>query len=129
MNKNIAILILIFVIPLVGYFMISKTNQSSISEANVNRAHVIKFTSNMCGECKRVEPVVNRVMTKYQDKVQYIVIPVQVENKYNQEMISKYKVTLVPTIILVDKNQKVVNRIEGYVDEATLDNYVGNLCK
>ena len=83
----------------------------------------------MCGECKRVEPVVNKVMTKYQDSVQYTVIPVQVENKYNQDMITKYRVTLVPTIILLDKDQKVTKKIEGYVDEKTLDNYIRNICK
>ncbi len=129
MNKNIVILVLIFVIPLFAYFMLSKNNQGSVSVANPNRPHVIKFTSNMCGECKRVEPVVNKVMTKYQDSVQYTVIPVQVENKYNQDMITKYRVTLVPTIILLDKDQKVTKKIEGYVDEKTLDNYIRNICK
>ncbi len=129
MNKNIVILLLVFILPLFAYFMLSKTNQGSVSVANTNRPQLIKFTSNMCGECKRVEPVVNNVMEKYQDTIQYIVIPVQVDNRYNQEMIAKYRVTLVPTIILRDKNQKVVKRIEGYVDEKTLDNYLKGLCK
>lgn len=129
MNKNIVILLLVFILPLFAYFMLSKTNQGSVSVANTNRPQLIKFTSNMCGECKRVEPVVNSVMEKYQDSIQYIVIPVQVENRYNQEMIAKYHVTLVPTIILRDKNQKVIKRIEGYVDEKTLDNYMKGLCK
>lgn len=83
----------------------------------------------MCGECKRVEPVIKDVMTKYQDSIQYTSIPVQVNNKYNEEMISKYNVTLVPTIIILDKNQKVVKRIEGYVDARTLDKYLKDLCK
>ncbi len=129
MNKNIVILLFVFILPLFAYFMLSKTNQGSVSVANTNRPQLIKFTSNMCGECKRVEPVVNNVMEKYQDTIQYIVIPVQVDNRYNQEMIAKYRVTLVPTIILRDKNQKVVKRIEGYVDEKTLDNYLKGLCK
>ncbi len=129
MNKNIIILVLIFVIPLFAYFMLSKNNQGAVSVANTNRPHVIKFTSNMCGECKRVEPVVNKIILKYQDTVQYSVIPVQVDNKYNQDMISKYRVTLVPTIILLDKNQKVTKKIEGYVDEKTLDNYIKDICK
>ena len=129
MNKNIIILSLIFILPLFAYFMLSKDNQGSITVATTNRPQVIKFTSNMCGECKRVEPVVQKVMTKYQDSVQYVVIPVQVNNRYNREMISRYNVTLVPTIILLDKNQKTVKRIEGYIDEKTLDSYIGNICK
>ena len=129
MNKNIIILVLIFVIPIIAYFGLSKNNNSTVSVASVGKPHVIKFTSNMCGECKRVEPVVQKVMTKYQDSIQYSVIPVQVSNKYNQDMMNKYDITLVPTIIILDKNQKIVQRIEGYVDEKTLDGYLRGLCK
>lgn len=129
MNKNVIILILVFVLPIFGYFYLSKNSQSSVSVATTNRVQLIKFTSSMCGECKRVEPVVNKVMQKYQDTVQYTVIPVQVNNSYNQEMMNKYQITLVPTIIILDKNQKVAKRIEGYVDAKTLDRYIGNLCK
>lgn len=129
MNKNVIVLILIFVIPIFGYFYLSKNSQGNVSVATTNRVQLIKFTSNMCGECKRVEPVVNKVMQKYQDTVQYSVIPVQVNNNYNKEMMNKYQITLVPTIIILDKNQKVAKRIEGYVDTKTLDGYLGNLCK
>ena len=121
MNKNMLIVLLIFIVPLVAYFTLSKANNSNVSIAEPNRPKLIKFTSDMCGECKRVEPVVNNVMTKYQDSVQYIVIPVQVRNKYNVDMMTKYNVTLVPTIIILDKNQKIIQRIEGYVAYDTLD--------
>ncbi len=129
MNKNVLILVLIFIIPIFGYFYLSKNSVSNTSNANTNRVQLIKFTSNMCGECKRVEPEVNKVMNKYQDTIQYTVIPVQNQNKYNEEMMNRYHITLVPTIIILDKNQKVAKRIEGFVDAKTLDRYIGNLCK
>ena len=129
MNKNIVILLLVFILPLFAYFMLSKTNQGSVSVANTNRPQLIKFTSNMCGECKRVEPIVQKVMTNYQDSIQYTVIPVQVNNKYNQDMMQKYHITLVPTILILDKNQNVYKRIEGYIDEPTLDKYLKEICK
>ena len=68
-------------------------------------------------------------MNKYQDTIQYTVILVQNQNKYNEEMMNRYNITLVPTIIILDKNQKVAKRIEGFVDAKTLDRYIGNLCK
>ena len=129
MNRNIIILLLVFILPLFAYFTLSKANKGSISVAETGCPQLIKFTSDMCGECKRVEPVVNKVMTKYQDSVQYIVIPVQVRNKYNVDMMRKYDVTLVPTIVLLDRNKKVVHRIEGYVAPDTLDNYLRDICK
>lgn len=129
MNRNIVILLLIFVLPILGYFYVSKTNESTATVASTGAPQLIKFTSNMCAECKRVEPVIQNVMVKYQDKVHYISIPVQVHNKYNEDMMAKYNITLVPTIIILDKNQKLVKRIEGYVSESTLDGYLRNLCK
>ncbi len=129
MNKNIIILALVFVVPLFAYFMLSKTNSASVSVATGNRPHVIKFTSNMCSACKQMEPTIQKVMKKYQDTVQYTVIPVQVDNIYNRDLINKYHVTLVPTIIILDKNQKVVKRIEGCVSESTLENYIKGAIK
>ena len=129
MNKNIIILILIFVLPLVAYFGLSKNSQSYVSIASTGKPHLIKFTSNMCGECKRVEPIVQKVMLNHQDSIQYTVIPVQINNKYNQDMMKKYHITLVPTIVILDKDQKVYKRIEGYVDEGTLEKYLKEICK
>lgn len=124
MNKNIIVILLIFIIPIFGYYILSQKNISNISSANGNCPKLIKFTSNMCGECKRVEPIVQEVVQKYQDSIQYIVIPVQIDNKYNQEMISKYRVTLVPTIIILDKDGKQIKRMEGYINKTDLENYV-----
>lgn len=129
MNKNIAILLLVFIIPLFSYFMLSHNNKSNVSVAEAKCPKLIKFSSDMCSECKRVEPVVNNVMTKYQDSVQYIAIPVQVRNKYNIDMMKKYNITLVPTIVILDKNNKIVHRIEGYVAPETLDSYLRNISK
>ena len=129
MNKNLLILLLIFILPIFAYYMLSQKSTSNISSANGNCPKLIKFSSNMCGECKRVEPVVQEAAKKYQDTIQYIVIPVQVNNKYNQEMIAKYKVTLVPTIIILDKDGRLVKRIEGYVDADTLESYIRKSCQ
>ncbi len=128
MNKNLTIILMIFIIPLIGYFCLSQRSASNVTVATTTRPQLIKFTSNMCSECRRVEPVVNAVVKKHQDTVQYIAIPVQVNNKYNNEMMSKYNVTLVPTIIILDKDKHVVKRIEGYVDAKTLDGYLRKVC-
>ena len=128
MNKNILILVMIFVLPIIGYFCLSHKGGSNVTVATVNHPQMIKFTSNMCSECKRVEPIVNGVAKKYQDSIHYISIPVQVNNKYNEEMMAKYNITLVPTIIILDTHQKVVKRIEGYVDAPTLESYVRKAC-
>ena len=127
MSKNTIILLLIFVLPLVVYFYVSRSSESNLTVSGTVKPQIIKFTSNMCSECNRMDKVIKDVYPKYQDKIQLVSIPVQVQNDYNNQMVSNYKVTLVPTIILLDKNQKTVKRIEGYVDAQTLDKYLREL--
>lgn len=127
MNKNTIILLLIFVLPLITYFYVSKTSESNATVSSTVKPKIIKFTSNLCGECQRMDVVINEVYPKYKENIELISIPVQVQNEYNKDMISKYQVNLVPTIILLNKNQNMVKRIEGYVNSATFENYLKEL--
>lgn len=129
MNKNVIIVLLIFILPVFAYFMLSHKSLSNTSMATSSKPQIIKFSSNMCGECVRLEPVFKRVMLNYQDKVHYIAIPVQVNNEYNQKMIAKYNVKFVPTIVILDCNGKVYKRTEGYISETDLEKYLDGVCK
>ena len=124
MNKNTIILVLIFVLPLITYFYVSKNNESTVTVSNTTKPKIIKFTSTLCGECQRMDTVIKEVYPKYQKDIELISIPVQNQTEYNQEMISKYNVTLVPTIVLLNKNQHIQKRIEGYIDSTTFDSYL-----
>ena len=124
MNKNTIILLLIFVLPLITYFYVSKNNESTVTVSNTTKPKIIKFTSTLCGECQRMDTVIKEVYPKYQKDIELISIPVQNQTEYNQEMVSKYNVTLVPTIVLLNKNQHIQKRIEGYIDSPTFENYL-----
>lgn len=124
MNKNTIILLLIFVLPLITYFYVSKNNESTVTVSNTTKPKIIKFTSTLCGECQRMDTVIKEVYPKYQKDIELISVPIQNQTEYNQEMISKYNVTLVPTIVLLNKNQHIQKRIEGYIDRTTFDNYL-----
>ncbi len=124
MNKNTIILLLIFVLPLITYFYVSKNNESTVTVSNTTKPKIIKFTSTLCGECQRMDTVIKEVYPKYQKDIELISVPVQNQTEYNQEMVSKYNVTLVPTIVLLNKNQHIQKRIEGYIDRTTFDNYL-----
>ena len=127
MNKNTIVLLLIFVLPLITYFYVSKNSDSNATVSSMVKPKIIKFTSNLCGECQRMDVVVNEVYPKYKGEIELISIPVQVQNEYNKDMISKYQVNLVPTIILLNKNQNIVKRIEGYVNSTTFESYLKEL--
>ena len=75
-----------------------------------------------------MDVVIKEVYPKYQNEIEIIPIAVQNNTQFNNEMVTKYKVTLVPTIILLTKDKHVNKRIEGYVNASTFDNYLRELC-
>lgn len=127
MNKNTIVLALVFVLPLVTYFYMSNRCESNATISGTTKPKIIKFTSNLCGECQRMDGVIKEVYPKYKESIELVSIPVQVQNEYNNDMVSKYQVTLVPTIILLNKNQSIQKRIEGYLDSNTFEKYLKEL--
>jgi len=128
MNRNTILLLAIFLLPLIAYFYVSHSSESIATTAASSKPQIIKFTSNMCGECKRMDVVIKEVYPKYQNKIQLVPIAVQNNTKYNNDMVSKYRVTLVPTIVLLKSNKQVYKRIEGYVNANTFEKYLKELC-
>ena len=81
------------------------------------KAKIIKFSSPMCSECKDMEIELNKAMSDYKDSV--LIEEINVIEKggktgsYNKTAIKKFDVTLVPTIVILDKEGKVIKRNEG----------------
>ncbi|MCD8378343.1 MAG: thioredoxin family protein, partial [Candidatus Gastranaerophilales bacterium] len=115
MSKNTILLLAIFLLPLIAYFYVSHSSESNATVSTSSGPQIIKFTSDMCGECKRMDAVIKKVYPKYQNKIQLVQIAVQNNTEYNNDMIAKYKVTLVPTTVLLKKDKKIYKRIEGYI--------------
>ncbi len=127
MNKNNIVLALIFILPLITFFYVSNKNKSSITVSSTVKPQIIKFSSSLCGECQKMNTVLNQVYPKYKTEIELINIPVDVKNDYNESMIKKYNVTLVPTIILLDKDKEVEKRIVGAIDANTFEDYLREL--
>ena len=51
----------------------------------------------------------------------------RINDKNIDNAINQYKVNLVPTVIYIDKNGKVVRKTEGYVDKNKFETYVKEL--
>ena len=122
--KNWIIVLLIFVLPLGLYAYLDAKAQNAImckaksaTETPVSKAKIVKFSSPMCSECKEASEEITKAMKNYKNEVLVEEINV-VENvgkgsDYNKSMIKKYKVTLVPTLVFLDKNGNVIKRYEG----------------
>lgn len=126
--KNFLIIALIFAIPLAAYFILSKQDASFAKKpVAANKAQIIKFTSLMCYDCKKLEGVMKDVYPKYSSKINLVEIHVQNDDSYTKKQIEKYNVNLVPTLIWINSKGKKVAKTEGYLDKDKLDKMMKDL--
>lgn len=126
--KNFSIITLIFVIPLVAYMILSKPDASMANKTtNANKPQIIKFTSLMCLDCKKLSEVMKEVYPKYSDKITLIEIQVQNNDAYTKSQVEKYNVTLVPTLIVINSKGKKLSKIEGFIEKQKLDKLMKEL--
>ncbi len=127
MNKNVLIILAILILPICFYYYLDKTQSVLANKVNSTRPKIIKFSSDMCSECQKMEKTVNQVYPKYSGKIELINIPVQKQTKYNLELIKQYKVTLVPTIIFKKSNGQTMAKIEGAMSNNEFEQYLKRL--
>ena len=121
--KNWIIVLLIFIMPLAlyAYFDAKAQNEMMCSveskENSLPKAKIIKFSSPMCSECKEATKEINKALKTYKDNI--IVEEINVaENvgkglEYNKAAIKKFQISLVPTMIFIDKTGKIIKKQEG----------------
>jgi len=126
--KNFSIITLIFVVPLVAYMILSKPDASYAGKTSgASKPQIIKFTSLMCLDCKKLGDVMKQVYPKYSDKIELIEIQVQNSDDYTKKQVEKYNVTLVPTLIILDSKGKKLSKLEGFVEKEKLEKIMKEL--
>ena len=63
-------------------------------------------------------------MPQYSGTVEVIEYDIEKNDKNINNAIDTYNVNLVPTVIYIDKNGKVVRKTEGYIDKHKFEAYV-----
>jgi thioredoxin 1 len=76
---------------------------------------LVDFHATWCGPCKQLAPVIEKVASKFSNRLKVI----KVDIDKNASAAQAYQVKSVPTMILF-KQGKVVWRGSGYMDEAKL---------
>lgn len=129
MKKNLITILLVFLVPVIAYFILnlSGTSDSMSADAKTNKPQIVKFTSAMCLDCQTMNKIMKELYPKYQDDIILTEIQVQEKNPNNEKWIKKYDVTLVPTIIMINSNGNQVRRIEGAIEKEQMDRYMQEL--
>lgn len=126
--KNFSIIVLIFAVPLLAYMILTRGDANSAGKtADANKPQIVKFTSLMCLDCKKLDKVMKELYPKYSEKIVLIEVPVQSDNEFTKKQIEKHNVTLVPTLIFIDVKGKNVRRTEGFVEKDQLEKYMKEL--
>ena len=124
MNKNIFIILAIFLVPLAVYWGLTRDKLTIPPAIATNGAEVIKFASPMCYECQELEKIFEEVYPAYSGKVSLRKINVTQQDKDTKQLIKDYQVKLVPTCIFKNAEGKVIRRTEGSMQPKILENYI-----
>jgi thioredoxin 1 len=87
------------------------TDQNFNIEINKsNTLTIIDFYTDWCGPCKLISPMVEEIAKEYKDKV--TVFKANADNC--PDLILKYNIMSVPTLLYLNKNKEVVDQISGF---------------
>ena len=119
MNKNILVILLIFLLPLGLYWGLTKDKKITIVPSIAfSGPEIIKFSSPMCYEC------FNEIYPGFANKISLRKIDVTNNDKITKELIKNYDVKLVPTCIFKNEEGNIIRKTEGSIQPKILENYM-----
>lgn len=103
-----------------------KTIQAPITKANVaGQPTVIDFYATWCGPCKELAPIMEQAEKKYDGKINFNKVDVDLQ----PEMAQKYNVQSIPTLVFLDANGEIIEQSVGFIDSQVLDSKIQQLLK
>ena len=82
------------------------------------------FFASWCGPCKMQTPIIEELAKKMGDAVEIRKIDVD----QHMDLAEKYAIRVVPTLV-IEKDGKVIQSLEGVTDAATLEKLLAPLVK
>ncbi|MGO5067296.1 thioredoxin family protein [Clostridium sporogenes] len=121
--KLFIIFILIVIIAIIAWFKAVKPKEGYSNtkgnlikeentdyEANIGKMPVLlELSSPTCGPCRKMTPIIKEIKEEYKNKVDTHIVDLT----KNPQFGDKYKVSVVPTQVFLDKYGKVFLRHEG----------------
>ena len=80
---------------------------------------ILKFESDSCPQCKVLSATLKRIIKEYKTDMKSI----DIEEDNNQNLIRKYNIRSIPTLIFLNENQEY-NRLVGNQSYATINKII-----
>lgn len=77
---------------------------------------IIKFYSEGCGPCK----LVGQRIEEISKEVEFEILNVDIADEDNESLVDEWKPRTVPTVIIIDENQKVLGEFKGMITKEQL---------
>lgn len=132
MNKkiNLIIILAILIIPIILYYglkTVSDKNSAGMGQIPASMPVVLDFSSNLCLECSELDKIMDPLKAKYKNKVIFRKIQINSNNPQDQLLIKKYSVKVVPTLVFMNKDKKVIKIIQGIAPKTKLEKYLDKI--
>jgi len=89
--------------------------------------HFVDFNAAWCQPCNEMRPSIARLKVKYAGQITFDSFDIDHEESYDV-MARYYPIgTIIPYMLLLDKNLKIVKRLDAYMTEQELDTQFTNL--
>lgn len=76
---------------------------------------ILKFYSKTCGPCKTIDENLKKANIEY--------VAIDVEDDNNEELVDKYSIRGIPTLIKLDDKDEVIAKHTGYMSIEQLINW------
>lgn len=85
---------------------------------------IIDFFANWCGPCQMMKPVFEKISKEYEGKLKFA----KVNTEDSPELAQKYGIQGIPCLVIT-KKAKEVDRIVGFMSEASLKQKINEILK
>ena len=125
MNRSIFIVLLIFLVPVVLYWGLTRNKDITITPSIAfSGPEIIKFSSPMCYECQELDKIFKEIYPGYANKISLRKVDVTNNDNTTKQLLKEHDVKLVPTCIFKDNNGNVIRKTEGNIQPKILENYM-----
>lgn len=129
-KSSLIVIALVFILPVLLYMAI-KSPEEQLSSAAIAEAtgkpKVLQFSQLMCSECKKLEGIMKPIKPEYKSKVVFVKINISDGRPETGNLMKKYNVNVVPTLVFMHKDGTIFKVTEGAVPAGQLKGYLDSI--